>query len=159
MLQHMEGIPSWLAAPGFPQVRESFSSCCPSYWALGGVVSQWWSPLSSYRFQIKPIILQSVLHVNMQQELYLHRELELVVEFWHQQVMAESLPHLHDPHHCSIYLVLPVLEDPLCGAHLLLHLRGTYKAQESLGIKASRTFQMYNITPHLRNDTWRGMLL
>lgn len=36
--------------------------------------------------------------------------------------MAQSLPHLHDPHNSSINLILTVLKDPLCGAGLLLHL-------------------------------------
>lgn len=53
---------------------------------------------------------------------HLDRELQLVVELRHQQVVAEGLPHLHDAHHSCIDLVLPVLEDTLRGAHLLLHL-------------------------------------
>lgn len=54
--------------------------------------------------------------------LHLHWELELVVHFGHQKIMAQSLPHLHDPHNSSINLILTVLKDPLCGAGLLLHL-------------------------------------
>lgn len=36
--------------------------------------------------------------------------------------MAQSLPHLHDPHNSSVNLVLTVLKDSLRGAGLLLHL-------------------------------------
>lgn len=57
------------------------------------------------------------LHAN-----HLDWELELVVHFRHQQIMAQSLPHLHDPHDGSINLILTVLKDPFCGTGLLLHL-------------------------------------
>lgn len=36
--------------------------------------------------------------------------------------MAQSLPHLHDPHNSSVNLILTVLKDSLRGAGLLLHL-------------------------------------
>lgn len=54
----------------------------------------------------------------------LDREFQLVVELWHQQVMTEGFPHLHDAHHSCIDLVLPVLKHTFCGADLLLYLRG-----------------------------------
>lgn len=54
---------------------------------------------------------------------HLDGELELVVHFGHQEIMAQSLPHLHDSHNGSINLILTVLKDPFCGAGLLLHLR------------------------------------
>lgn len=54
---------------------------------------------------------------------HLDGEFELVVHFRHQEVMAQSLPHLHDPHDGSINLILTILKDPFCGADLLLHLR------------------------------------
>lgn len=53
---------------------------------------------------------------------HLDGELELVVHFRHQEIMAQSLPHLHDPHNGSVNLILTILKDPLCGAGLLLHL-------------------------------------
>lgn len=53
---------------------------------------------------------------------HLDRELELVVHFRHQQIMAQSLPHLHDPHDGGIDLILTILKDPFCGTGLLLHL-------------------------------------
>lgn len=36
--------------------------------------------------------------------------------------MAQSLPHLHDPHNSSIDLILTILKDPFRGTSLLLHL-------------------------------------
>lgn len=54
---------------------------------------------------------------------HLDREFELVVHFRHQEIMAQSLPHLHDPHDGSINLILTILKDPFCGTGLLLHLR------------------------------------
>lgn len=54
----------------------------------------------------------------------LDRKFQLVVELWHQQIMTEGLPHLHDAHHSSIDLVLPVLKHTLCGTDLLLYLKG-----------------------------------
>ncbi len=56
---------------------------------------------------------------------HLDGELELVVEFRHQQVVTQSLPHLHDPHHRRVDLILTVLEHALRRAHLLLHLTVT----------------------------------
>lgn len=53
---------------------------------------------------------------------HLDRELELVVHLRHQKIMAQSLPHLHDPHNGSIDLILTILKDPFRGASLLLHL-------------------------------------
>lgn len=53
---------------------------------------------------------------------HLDRELELVVHLRHQEIMAQSLSHLHDPHNGSINLILTILKDSLCGAGLLLHL-------------------------------------
>lgn len=38
--------------------------------------------------------------------------------------MAQSLPHLHDPHDGGVDLILAILKHPLCGAGLLLHLWG-----------------------------------
>lgn len=54
---------------------------------------------------------------------HLDGELELVVELRHQQIVAQRLPHLHDPHHRRVDLILAVLKHSLRGAHLLLHLR------------------------------------
>lgn len=54
---------------------------------------------------------------------HLDGELELVVHLRHQKIMAQSLPHLHDPHNGSIDLILTILKDPFGGAGLLLHLR------------------------------------
>lgn len=54
---------------------------------------------------------------------YLDRELELIVQLGDEQVVAQRLPHLHDPDDGSVDLVLPVLEHALRGADLLLHLR------------------------------------
>ena len=56
---------------------------------------------------------------------HLDRELELVVHFRHQEVMAQSLPHLHDPDDGGIDLILPVLVNSFRGAGLLLHLPRT----------------------------------
>lgn len=53
---------------------------------------------------------------------YLDRKLELVVNLRHQEIMAQSLPHFHDPHNGSIDLVLTILKDPFRCARLLLHL-------------------------------------
>lgn len=36
--------------------------------------------------------------------------------------MTQRLSHLHDSHYGGVDLVLPILEDALGGAHLLLHL-------------------------------------
>lgn len=55
---------------------------------------------------------------------HLDRELELVVHFRHQKIMAQSLPHLHDSHDGGVDLILAILKDSFCGAGLLLHLRG-----------------------------------
>lgn len=55
---------------------------------------------------------------------YLDRELELVIHFRHQEIMAQSLPHLHDPYDGGINLILTILKDPFRGAGLLLHLQG-----------------------------------
>lgn len=54
---------------------------------------------------------------------HLDRELELVVHFRHQKIMAQSLPHLHDSHNGGVDLILTVLEHSFRGAGLLLHLR------------------------------------
>lgn len=54
---------------------------------------------------------------------HLDRELELVVHLRHQEIMAQSLPHLHDSHNGSINLILTILKDPFCGTGLLLHLK------------------------------------
>lgn len=43
--------------------------------------------------------------------------------------MAQSLPHLHDPHNSSVNLVLTVLKDSLRGAGLLLHLEPIRRLQ------------------------------
>ena len=53
---------------------------------------------------------------------HLDGEFELVVHFGHQEIMAQSLPHLHDPYNGSIDLILTILKDPLCGTSLLFHL-------------------------------------
>lgn len=53
---------------------------------------------------------------------HLDGELELVVHLGHQEIMAQSLPHLHDPHNGSINLVLTILKDPFCGTGLFFHL-------------------------------------
>lgn len=53
---------------------------------------------------------------------HLDRELELVVHLRHQKIMAQSLPHLHNPHDGGINLILTILKDPFCGAGLFLHL-------------------------------------
>lgn len=46
--------------------------------------------------------------------------------------MAEGLAHFHDAHHGCVNLVLPVLEDALSGAHLLLHLDTAGKRSVSI---------------------------
>ena len=51
---------------------------------------------------------------------YLDGELELVVELGQQQVVAQRLPHLHDPHDGGVDLVLAVLEHSLLGRLLLV---------------------------------------
>lgn len=57
--------------------------------------------------------------------------------------MAQSLPHLHDPHNSSVNLVLTVLKDSLRGAGLLLHLEPIktlkYKPQYSQGQENTAT--------------------
>ena len=51
----------------------------------------------------------------MLQTWWLHRELELVVEFCQQQIVGQRLSHLHDADNGRVNLVLAVLEDPfLC---------------------------------------------
>lgn len=54
---------------------------------------------------------------------HLDWEFQLIIHLRDQQVVAQSLPHLHNPHNGRIYLVLPVLEDTFSGAGLLLHLQ------------------------------------
>ena len=54
---------------------------------------------------------------------HLDWELELIVQLGDEQVVAQRLPHLHDPDDGGVDLVLPVLEHALRGADLLLHLR------------------------------------
>lgn len=53
----------------------------------------------------------------------LDRKLELVVNLRHQQIVAQSFPHLHDPDDGGVDLILAILKDSLRGAGLLLHLR------------------------------------
>ena len=53
---------------------------------------------------------------------YLDWELELIIQLGDKQVVAQRLPHLHDPDNGGVDLVLPVLKHALRGAHLLLHL-------------------------------------
>lgn len=53
----------------------------------------------------------------------LHREFQLIVQFRNQEIVPQSLSHLHYPDDGCVDLVLPVLEHPLRGADLLLHLR------------------------------------
>lgn len=54
--------------------------------------------------------------------VYLHWELQLVVQLRNQKIVAESLSHLHGSDDGSIDLVLPVLEYPLCGTDLFFNL-------------------------------------
>lgn len=72
-----------------------------------------------YKKSIKHFFLNKVTHYHAD---HLDRELELVVDLRHQEIMAQSLPHLHDPHDGSINLILTILKDPFGGAGLLLHL-------------------------------------
>ena len=53
---------------------------------------------------------------------YLHREPQLVVELRDQEVMAQSLAHLHNPDNGCVNLVLPILEHSLLGVSLFLNL-------------------------------------
>ena len=79
-------------------------------------------------------------------------ELELVVELGQQQVVAQSLPHLHDPHDGGVDLVLAVLEHPLLG-RLLLVIR---LFQLNLRTKHVKFYKLFRI---IRCFTWLIFIL